>query len=502
MAALNRLTAKFINGAKSGEKIRKLSDGGRLYCCIMPTGARLWRQAYTFNGEERSFSIGEYPAVSIAEARKARDEVRRLVRDGRDPVEERRAQRAGRVVDAKSTFGAVAQDFLDKKKAENKAPRTLEKMEWLLRLVASDLNRRPIREITPPVILAALRPVEARGRYASAHALRGVVGQVFRYAVACGVCGSDPTRDLRAALVEPSPRKMPAIVEPSAFGGLLRAISGFQGSPETRIALQLLALLAVRPGELRGAEWVEFDLDGADPVWTIPLARMKMKRAKGKDRAPHRVPLASAAIALLRELRAMSGHRRLLFPSVTNADRPVSENVWSAALHRMGIEDHCPHGFRASFRTISNESGLWPNDVVEISACARVGRPHRERLRPGHEMAPARRAYGLVGSPMRLAARRDVPGRAGALDRSPRRRQHLIAANGDADGNAPAFPRPRSETKRLEKGELAWLPRPKRLRRPSRWRNDSPTGTSASKKSRSSGNCRVRRSAPRSSAVI
>ena len=187
---------------------------------------------------------------------------------------------------------------------------------------------------------------------------RTAIGDVFRYAIATARAENDPTTALRGALVTPTVTPRAAIVAPKAFGGLLRAIEDYQGATETRAALELLALTFVRPGELRAAEWAEFDLDAA--VWEIPAGRMKMRKA-------HRVPLAPRAVAILKELRKLTGQGRFLFPSVRSVTRCMSENTLNAALRRMGFknEDMTSHGFRASASSMLNESGLWNADAIE-----------------------------------------------------------------------------------------------------------------------------------------
>ena len=220
------------------------------------------------------------------------------------------------------------------------------------------LGSRPIGEISAREVLTVLKEVEARGIHETARKLRTAIGDVFRYAIATARAENDPTIALRGALVTPTVTPRAAIVAPKAFGGLLRAIEDYQGAPETRAALELLALTFVRPGELRAAEWAEFDLDAA--VWEIPAGRMKMRKA-------HRVPLAPRAVAILKELRKLTGQGRFLFPSVRSVARCMSENTLNAALRRMGFknEDMTSHGFRASASSMLNESGLWNADAIE-----------------------------------------------------------------------------------------------------------------------------------------
>ena len=257
-----------------------------------------------------------------------------------------------------NTFAAVAGELADKKRRDKKAAATLRKFEWFMSFALPALGSRPIDEISAREVLAVLKEVEARGIHETARKLRTAIGDVFRYAIATARAENDPTTALRGALVTPTVTPRAAIVAPKAFGGLLRAIEDYQGAIETRAALELLALTFVRPGELRAAEWVEFDLDAA--VWEIPAGRMKMRK-------PHRVPLAPRAVAVLKELRKLTGQGRFLFPSVRSFARCMSENTLNAALRRMGFknEDMTSHGFRASASSMLNESGLWNADAIE-----------------------------------------------------------------------------------------------------------------------------------------
>jgi integrase len=244
------------------------------------------------------------------------------------------------------------------KRREGKADATLAKVDWLIGLAMPDLGPRPVSEITASEVLATLRKVEVRGRLETARRMRATIGEVFRYAVATGRADSDPTGALRGALTTPQASHRAAIIDPKGLGGLLRAVEGHAGAPEVRIALQVLALTFTRPGELRKAEWAEFDLAGS--IWTIPGQRMKMRRL-------HRVPLAPQTLDLLRELRNISGNRALLFPGARDPKRPLSENTLNAALRRLGYskEQMTAHGFRSAASSILNESGKWNPDAIE-----------------------------------------------------------------------------------------------------------------------------------------
>lgn len=352
------LTDVSIRAAKPRDRLFKLSDGGGLQLWVTPDGAKRWRLAYRANGKQKLLALGVYPAVGLKEARAARDEAKKTLAGGQDPLQAKKAAKAARAVADADTFDAVAGEIIDKKRREGKADRTLVKFEWFMSLARPALGARPIREITAPEVLAVLRPIEASGRAETAKKLRGAIGQVFRFAIAIGRAENDPTGALKGALASPTVQHRAAITDPKAFGALLRAIADYEGAAETRAALELLALTFVRPGELRAAEWADFDLDAG--IWSIPAERMKMRR-------PHRVPLAPRTVCVLRGLFAITGGGKLLFPSVRSADRCMSENTINAALRRLGYgqDEMTGHGFRSAASSILNESGLWHADAIE-----------------------------------------------------------------------------------------------------------------------------------------
>jgi integrase len=303
-------------------------------------------------------AVGVYPATGLREAREARDEAKKLLAIGQDPSLAKKLAKLSKAAASANSFDAIAAELLEKKRREQKADRTIVKFEWFMSLARPAIGARPIVEITSLEILAVLRPIEARGRLETAKKLRGAIGQVFRFAIATGRAESDPTGALKGALASPTVQHRAAIIEPKAFGGLLRAIAGYEGGAETLAALQLLPLTLVRPGELRAAEWAEFDLDAG--IWAIPAGKTKMRR-------PHRVPLAPQAIAILRGLQAITGQGKFLFPSVRTPARCMSENTINAALRRLGFqkEEMSGHGFRSSASSMLNESGLWHADAIE-----------------------------------------------------------------------------------------------------------------------------------------
>jgi integrase len=347
-----------VRSLKPREKPYKVSDFEGLFVLVKPNGARLWQFKYRLGGKEKLLSIGPYPEISLAQARTRRDAARSMVANGIDPSQAKQEQKRQKDGQARLTFAVQAREYLDKVRREGRAEMTMRKLEWLLGMAIEDLGDRPIADITAPDVLRCLRRVEARGTHETARRLRSTIGTVFRFAVASGLATTDPTYALRDALVRPKPTPRAAIVEAGELGKLMRAIAAYNGQVVTRIALELLALLVPRPGELRQARWAEIDL--ASKVWMIPAERMKMRR-------PHRVPLPERALALLEELKALTGHTEFLLPSLVSVKRVMSENTLNTALRRMGYDtsEMTAHGFRASFSTIANESGLWNPDAIE-----------------------------------------------------------------------------------------------------------------------------------------
>lgn len=347
-----------IRSTKAGPKLVKLSDGGGLQLWIMPNGSKLWRLAYRFAEKQKVLALGGYPVLSLSLAREKREEAKRLLLDGTDPADQRRQDRQVEETNRANTFSQLAAELLEKKRREGKANSTIGKREWLYGFAASELGPRPIREITAPDILSVLRKVEAKGLIETAHRLRASIGEVFRYAVATARADTDPTFALRGALQASKPTHRAAILDPKELGGLLRAIEAFSGQPTTTAALKLMALLFPRPGELRLAEWKEFDLEEA--IWTIPASRTKMRRE-------HRVPLPRQAIAILKQLHPITGFAALAFPGLRTPKRPISENTLNGALRRMGYaqDQMTAHGFRAAASTLLNESGKFSADAIE-----------------------------------------------------------------------------------------------------------------------------------------
>ena len=343
-----------IRAAKPRDRPYKLFDTLGLYLKVEPGGGRLWRFRYRAVGVEKLLSIGSYPEVPLKRARAKRDEARRLLADGVDPSVQRKAEKSARA----DTFAAISLEWLELQR-KRFAPATIEKAEWTFNhLLNPYIGTRPVREIGPLELLDVFRRFEARGKHETAHRTKQRCSQIFRYAIATGRATRDPTADLRGALAPIVVKNHAAITEPAKIGELLRAIDGYRGQPATEAAFKLAPLVFVRPGELRRAEWTEFDLDGRE--WRIPAARMKM-------REQHIVPLATQSVAILRELQPVTGRGRYVFPSPRSSDRPMSENAITAALRRMGYtgQEMTWHGFRSIASTCLNEQG-WQPDLIEL----------------------------------------------------------------------------------------------------------------------------------------
>jgi integrase len=370
------LSDRQINNLKPSGKPLKVSDGGGLHLLVAPSGGKLWRMAYRFNGLQKLLAFGAYPAIGLSEARQKRDAAKKLLANGIDPSFQSKQDKAANQAANANTFAIIADEFLSKNEREGKADTTLTKKRWLVSIALPDFGHRPVTEITASEILVPLRRVEALGNYETARRLRAVIAQVFRYAISTARAENDPTYGLKGALISPKVTHRAAVTNWEGFTGLLRAIWSYEGTIETRAALKLMALLYPRPGELRQAGWTEFDLDNA--VWTIPAVRTKMRRV-------HKKPLPALAVEILRDLQRHTGNRRLAFPSTQSAERPLSENTMNAALRRLGYSntEATSHGFRATASTLLNESGLWAADAIE----AELGHVGADEVRRAYHRA-------------------------------------------------------------------------------------------------------------------
>jgi integrase len=352
------LTDTVIRNAKPRDKDYKLADSAGLYLLVTRAGGRLWRLKYRADGVERKLSLGKYPAVTLADARRARDTARATAVAGNDPAAIKRRERIARKLAAGTAFGAVALEYIEKAEREGRSPATITKLRWARNWLMPSLGQRPVDQVEPHELLAVLKRQADKGNLETARRTRAFASRVFRYAVATARAKTDPASLLVGAVAAPRPKHLAAILDPNRAGELLRAIDAYSGGPLTRLALALSAHVFVRPGELRRAEWAEIDLDSA--VWRIPAARMKKRRE-------HVVPLSRQSLAILAEARAISGGGRFVFPALGKLDKPMSENTANAALRRMGFGpgEMSAHGFRAMASTLLNESGKWSPDAIE-----------------------------------------------------------------------------------------------------------------------------------------
>jgi integrase len=407
------LTDVAIRQAKPAAKQYKLADGAGLYLLVTPAGGKLWRLKYRMAGKEKLAAFGAYPEVSLADARKRRDEAREQIAASKDPSREKRRAKVRQRAEAMNTFAIISAEYCAKRKKDGQdgwAPATAKRSEYLLSRLNAALGSLPIGEIEPADILAAVRKIEGKGTLESARRTLQLAGMVFRYAVATARLASDPTRDLRGALATPKVTHYAAILEAAKVGELLRAIDGYESLGLTRLALQLAPHVFVRPGQLRHARWDEIDLDGA--LWTIPAEKTKMRKE-------HRVPLSRQAVAILREIHALTGPAGYVFPSIRTRARPMSENTLNAGLRRLGYasDEMTAHGFRAMAATLLNESGKWHSDAIERSlahgdadkvraaytrgaywqervSMAQWWSDHLDTLRKGADVVPINRAKG------------------------------------------------------------------------------------------------------------
>jgi integrase len=360
------LTAIAAQKARPREKPYKLAAGGGLYLEVMPTGAKYWRWKYRHVGKEKRLALGVFPEVSLAQARAKRDEERARLREGNDPLTHRKAKKLAARFGAENSFETVAREWLETKAGEWVPEHYLKVKAWLEQHVFPSIGPKPPAELEAPEVLVMLRRLVARGTLNTAGRVRETVSAVFRFAIATGRAKRNPAADLRDALPRADSRNFAALTEPDDVAGLLRAIEGFQGSAVTLAALRLSPLVFQRPGELRTMEWADVDFEAAE--WRIPARHRKLRKAAKENprTPPHIVPLSKQAVAILRELHALTGKRRFVFPGVRDPRRPMSENTVNGALRRLGYtkEQMTGHGFRHMASTRLNELG-WNPDAIE-----------------------------------------------------------------------------------------------------------------------------------------
>ncbi len=371
-----------VKNAKPREKAYKLADEKGLFLLINPNGSKYWRLKYRFAGKEKLLALGVYSEVTLADARNKRDEARRLLANKTDPGLLRQAAKKSMHTAAANNFEIIAREW----HAKFSSNWTLKHSERVIRLLENDifpwLGKKPICEITPPELLVTLRRIENRGATETAHRAQQTCGQIFRYAIYTGRAERDPSADLRGALPPVKKSHYASLTNPKAISELLRAINGYQGNFLTKCALKLAPLLFVRPGELRRAEWSEFNFESNE--WRIPAEKMK-------GRIMHIVPLSTQAICILEELKPLTGNGQYVFPGARSLKRYMSENTLTAALRRLGYtkEEMTAHGFRSMASTLLNEQG-WNRDAIE----RQLAHAERNNIRAAYnyaEFLPERR---------------------------------------------------------------------------------------------------------------
>lgn len=348
-----------LRALKPTDKPYKRADGGGLYILVQSNGTMVWRLDYRFLGVRKTLALGTYPAVTLAQARAAREAAKSVLAAGLDPSAERKAERARALAEAENTFELVAREMIDKMRADGRAEATIKKNEWMLLELAKPLAKRPVARVPAADVLTVLRKIERSGRVESALATRAAIGRVFRYAIATARAENDPTSALSGALQQHIPVSHPALVKPSAVGGLMRALDDYDGWFTLKALIKFCAYSFPRPSEGRTMEWSELDLD--EGIWTIPAEKAKMRR-------PHEVPLSRQALSIVRDLQEHTGQYQYVFKSMRPSKLLLSENSMNSALRRMGFtkDQHTAHGFRSTASSLLNESKLFHPDVIEL----------------------------------------------------------------------------------------------------------------------------------------
>lgn len=352
-----KLTDTYLRALKANGKVQKYSDGGGLYLHVSPTGGKLWRMGYRFEGKQKTLSFGKYPAVSLKDARNRREEAKDLLAAGIDPGARKKAVKAAIKAETMNSFEVVAREWFERYKdswVDHHGKKILARLE---NDIFPLIGGKAIGAVTAPELLEALRRIEARGAVETAHRALQNCGQIFRYAIATGRAERDTAADLRGALSPVKSTNFASITEPKDIGALLREIDAYPGNMIVHAALRMAPYVFVRPGELRRAEWAEFSLESAE--WRIPAARMKMRET-------HIVPLARQVLTILEDLHRFTGHGRYLFPSMRANSAPISDVTLLAALRRMGYDKDVMtvHGFRSMASTLLNEQG-YNRDWIE-----------------------------------------------------------------------------------------------------------------------------------------
>ena len=356
MADSHMLTDTKLRTLKPRESAYRIADTNGLCIEVRPSGSKVWRYRYRHGGKPSIITMAEYPAMGLAEARAERDRLRALVRGGGSPANAARIERATKMEQAATTFGAIAAELLAKRAKEGLSPGSVKRERRLIEKDMAVVSSMPITDVTAPLLLAALRKLERRGVVETAHRARSLAGRVFRYAIATGRAQVNPAADLVGALEQPQTKQCASVTDPTKIGDLLRAMYAYRGSPVTVAALKLAPMCFVRPGELRKARWADIDLEISE--WRFTAS---------KTGTPHIVPLSSQAKEILEDLRPLTKRSEFVFPGVRSAKRPMSENTINAALRYLGFDGHTitGHGFRAMARTVLDEVLGYRPDYIE-----------------------------------------------------------------------------------------------------------------------------------------
>ena len=374
------LTDTLIRGAKPKNKPYKLSDGRNLYLLVNKVG-KYFRFDYRFGGKRKTMALGVYPQVSLVEARKMHAEARKYLRTNQDPAQFRARIKQHQIGQTANSFETIAREWFSVHQHAWTKGHAITIERRLELNIFPWHGSQAIESITAPELLTTLHRIESRGAIVTAHRVKQICGQIFRYAIATGRAERDPCADLRGSLAPVESKHMAAITDPVQIGALLRAIDGYQGLALTRLALKIAPLVFVRPGELRHAEWTEIDTKQSQ--WIIPAEKTKL-------RAPHIVPLARQTAVILKEIEPMSSHSKYVFPSLRTPARPMSNNTILAALRRMGFtqEEMTGHGFRIMAERLLYKQE-WPAHIIERQL-ARGGKNERETTRDSAQYLPQR----------------------------------------------------------------------------------------------------------------
>jgi integrase len=375
-----RLSDINIRRAKPTEKPTKMWDGGGLYIEILPTGGKLWRYKYRFEGKEKLLALGKYPDVSLQEARRRHQEAREKLAQGIDPSAAKKAAKTAREGLLANSFEIVAREWFENWKLDKSEDHVKKNMSQLERDIFPYIGTTPVSDLKAPHVLEVCRRVEARGVIETAHRAKMVIGLVMRYAIATGRAERDPCPDLRGALKPIISKPHPTITEPSEIAGLLQAIDRYKGTAIVRTALALAPLVFVRPGELRNAKWKDFDLDEAE--WVFEYSKQRVNLPAKRKLV---VPLSRQAVAILRDLQPQTISEDYVFPGLRTG-RPISDGTILKALRTMGYDTRteiCGHGFRAMARTVLAERLHFDPQVIERQLSHRT----TERLGEAYDRA-------------------------------------------------------------------------------------------------------------------